>query len=163
MISAQCPLVHLCNDSFKPVCWPAGEQASEEASGGGVWRWPLRRPLWWSLSFHGNSGPECYRIWGRLNANTRNVFTSAQNRWEVIFIFTTLVANGVFHSLTDSWIWRLQEWHRVRVWRVWNIWGRLWLRRAGKSRDVGWRGKSQSELNTSSEWSHLQLPVSSDF
>ncbi len=76
MRTAQCPLVHLCYDSFKSVL-SAGRQASDKASGGGVWRWPLQRPLWWSLSFHGNSGPECDWIWGRLNANTRNVFVSA--------------------------------------------------------------------------------------
>lgn len=52
----------------------------------------------------------------------------------------------VFHSLTDSWIWGLQEWHGIRVWRVRSIRGWLWLCRAGQSTDVAWRGKSQSEL-----------------
>lgn len=142
MRRAQCPLVHLCYDSFKPVCWPAGGQASEEASDGWACRWPLRRPLWWSLSFHGNSGPKCYWIWGRLSVKARNV--SAQNHRGAILVFTT--PEWSFFIPTDSRIWRLQEWHRVRVWRLWNIQGRLWICRAGKSRDVGWRGKSQNEL-----------------
>lgn len=98
---AQCPWVHFCCDSFKPVCWPAGGQASEEARDGGAWRWPLPRPLWWSLSFHGNSGPECYWLWGRLNANARNVSTLAQNTKRLFWYAPHL--NGIsffFHSIS---------------------------------------------------------------
>lgn len=128
---------------IEPMCWPAGGHASEGASNGGVWRWPLRRPLRWSLSFHGNGGPECNRLWGRSIENARNF--PAQTNYEFILVFTT--PEWSFFSLIGSWLWILQEWHRARVWRVWIIRRRLWLCRAGRSRDVGCRGNSQHELH----------------
>lgn len=67
MESALCLLFGSRHDSDARLCWCAGGTASEEASGGGVWRWLLQWPLWRSLGIHGNSGPQCHRVWGRLN------------------------------------------------------------------------------------------------
>lgn len=143
------PLLSL--DSLKSVRLPAGGHASGEGSGGGVWRWSLRRPVWRCLRFHINCEPKRHRARGRSNTNTRGTFKSRQKSRKVKLVFT-----AIFLTPTDSWLWRVQQWHGGRVRGVWNLRGRLWLCRTGKSGDVERWGKPH--------WrSRVKLFMSSDF
>lgn len=72
--------------------------------------------------------------------------SSAQHRNTEVIWLSLHQSLIVCYSLTDSWIWGFQEWYRVRVWGVWNVRGWLWLCKAGKGSDMGWRGKSHSDL-----------------
>lgn len=125
------------------VCWPAGGRASDTASGGGICWWPFSRPLWWSRGFHGNRGPQCYRIWGGLNANTRDAFTSSSTKSLRGYFGNHYTCHKQsFSFLADAGIWGFQERDGVR--RVRDRVQRLRLRRTRTSGVVGRRGESQS-------------------